>query len=91
MTAGLKDAYDVVIVGAGPAGASAAKTLKDSGLDVVILEKCRLKRDKMCSGIILPSARKFLADHYDPLPSHLFTNPRELKGSRCLYTTDPDR
>ena len=91
MTAQLKDAYDVVIVGSGPSGASVAKTLQNSGLDVVILEKCRLKRDKMCSGVILPSARKFLADHYDPLPQYLFNSPRELKGSRCLYTTEPER
>ena len=91
MTARLKDTYDVVIVGSGPSGASTAKALQNSGLDVVILEKCRLKRDKMCSGVILPSARKFLAEHYDPLPRSLFNQPGELKGSRCVYTTDPDR
>jgi menaquinone-9 beta-reductase len=89
MTKKLKKVYDVVIVGAGPAGASAAKTLADSGLDVVIMEKCSLPRDKMCSGIILPSARKFLSENYDDIPVHLFTKPHEVKGSRYMSTTDP--
>ena len=38
----LKKSYDAVIVGAGPAGASAAKVLYGSGLNVLIIEKCSL-------------------------------------------------
>lgn len=86
----LKNSYDVVVVGSGPAGASVAKTLAGSGLDVVIIEKCALPRDKMCSGIILPSAREFLAENYSDIPEHVFTEPREVKGSRCVFTTDTE-
>ncbi|GAB6908906.1 putative FAD binding domain protein [Desulfosarcina cetonica] len=89
ITKEMKKSYDVVVVGSGPAGASAAKTLIGSGLDVVIIEKCSLPRDKMCGGIILPSARKFLSENYDDIPKQLFTEPKEIKGSRYMSTCDP--
>ena len=86
----LKKSYDVVIVGAGPAGASAAKTLIGGGLDVLIIEKCPLPRDKVCSGVILPSARKFISDNYDsPISENVFAAPREIKGSRYVWTDEP--
>lgn len=47
--------YDVIIVGAGPAGATAAFFLGDAGLDVLVLEKERLPRYKPCGGGISAS------------------------------------
>jgi digeranylgeranylglycerophospholipid reductase len=35
----IKSRYDVVVVGAGPAGSSAARTMAEAGLDVLLLEK----------------------------------------------------
>jgi geranylgeranyl reductase family protein len=46
------DDCDVLIVGAGPAGTSCAWKLRDSGLRVVILDKQRFPRDKVCGGWI---------------------------------------
>ena len=40
--------YDVAIVGAGPAGATAAYFLAKSGKRVVLLEKHTFPRDKRC-------------------------------------------
>ena len=71
-------------------GASTAKSLADKGLDVVIIEKCSFKRDKMCSGMILPSAREFLDKNYPELPDHMFMEPRLIKGSVCIYTDERD-
>ena len=48
------DACDVVIVGGGPAGASCAWGLRDSGLRVAILDKAVFPRDKVCGGWITP-------------------------------------
>jgi flavin-dependent dehydrogenase len=45
---------DVVIVGGGPAGASAAKRLKASGADVLVLDKEVFPRLKLCAGWITP-------------------------------------
>jgi geranylgeranyl reductase family protein len=39
---------DLVVVGAGPAGAAAAATAARAGLDVVALDKARFPRDKIC-------------------------------------------
>lgn len=47
---------DVLIVGAGPAGSSCAWALRDSGLDVAILDKQLFPRDKVCGGWITPGA-----------------------------------
>jgi geranylgeranyl reductase family protein len=49
------DSCDVLIVGGGPAGSSCAWGLRQSGLDVVILDKQNFPRDKICGGWITPS------------------------------------
>lgn len=49
--------WDVVVVGAGPAGASAARVAAEAGRRVLLLEKAALPRYKTCGGgIIGPSA-----------------------------------
>lgn len=42
--------YDVLVVGAGPAGVAAGLTAHDRGLDVVVVDKARFPRDKPCGG-----------------------------------------
>ncbi|MFA5102411.1 MAG: NAD(P)/FAD-dependent oxidoreductase [Candidatus Thermoplasmatota archaeon] len=42
--------YDVAVVGAGPAGATAAKILSETGLRTILLEKTTFPRDKPCGG-----------------------------------------
>ncbi|WBO83187.1 NAD(P)/FAD-dependent oxidoreductase [Hymenobacter yonginensis] len=44
--------HDVVIVGAGPAGAACALALRHSGLRVALLDKARFPRDKVCGDAI---------------------------------------
>ncbi len=46
----LKVDYDVIVVGAGPAGSTAAARLAASGLSVTILERYPLPRYKTCGG-----------------------------------------
>ena len=86
---GLRDAYDVVIVGSGPAGAGAAKALSGSGLETLIVERDKLPRYKMCSGIVFPSSRKFVDDHFGELPSESSCAVRNTsKGNRVFATID---
>ena len=54
------DTCDVLIVGGGPAGSSCAWKLRNSGLDVVILDKQVFPRDKVCGGWITPAVLKEL-------------------------------
>jgi len=42
--------YDVVIVGAGPAGSTAAKFLSEKGIRVLLVDKSKFPRDKACGG-----------------------------------------
>src|SRR5215813_8262771 len=48
------DSCDVLIVGGGPAGSSCAWGLRSSGLRVVILDKAKFPRNKVCGGWITP-------------------------------------
>lgn len=49
-------AADVIVVGAGPAGATTAYYLARAGLDVLLLEKASFPRDKICGDGLTPRA-----------------------------------
>ena len=46
--------FDVVIVGAGPAGSSCAIRLALAGLKVLLVEKHKFPREKLCGEFISP-------------------------------------
>ncbi|HET7017913.1 MAG TPA: geranylgeranyl reductase family protein [Streptosporangiaceae bacterium] len=54
------DTADVIVVGAGPAGSTAAYHLANSGLDVLLLEKTSFPREKVCGDGLTPRAVKAL-------------------------------
>jgi menaquinone-9 beta-reductase len=54
------DDADVIVVGAGPSGATTAYYLAQAGLDVLLLEKARFPRDKVCGDGLTPRAVKAL-------------------------------
>ncbi|MBI5028187.1 MAG: FAD-dependent monooxygenase, partial [Actinobacteria bacterium] len=51
---------DVIVVGAGPGGSTAAAHLADRVLDVVLLEKAAFPREKVCGDGLTPRAVKQL-------------------------------
>ena len=57
---GAADTADAIIVGAGPAGSAAAFYLATAGLDVLVLEKTRFPREKVCGDGLTPRAVKAL-------------------------------
>ncbi|MFB3896758.1 MAG: NAD(P)/FAD-dependent oxidoreductase [bacterium] len=60
--------YDVIVIGLGPAGATAAYTLSKAGLQVLALEKQGLPRYKPCGGGITPKIKKILSfPDWEPL------------------------
>ena len=44
--------YDVIVVGAGPAGATAAKFLAENDIHTLLIDKQQFPRDKPCGGIL---------------------------------------
>jgi menaquinone-9 beta-reductase len=53
---------DVIVVGAGPAGSTAATHLARAGLDVLLLEKSSFPREKVCGDGLTPRGVKQLID-----------------------------
>jgi flavin-dependent dehydrogenase len=56
----LKQRQDVIVVGAGPAGATLAYELAKRGIGVLLLEKEKLPRYKCCAGGVTSKAAKLL-------------------------------
>ena len=74
--------YDAVIVGAGPAGAAAAKELVASGYRVLVVEKKKLPRYKVCSGLVMERAQDLLIESFGEPPEDVFCKPDFLTGAR---------
>jgi geranylgeranyl reductase len=71
--------FDVVVVGGGPAGATAAHTLAQRGLSVMLLD--RVGRIKPCGGAIPPRLIKDYA-----IPDHLLV--AKAKSARMIAPSD---
>ncbi len=59
---------DVIVVGGGPGGAAAATVLGEAGLDVLLVDKARFPRDKICGdGLTALALRMLERLEVDPL------------------------
>jgi menaquinone-9 beta-reductase len=79
---------DVVIAGAGPAGALAATILAGAGLRVRVFDRAAFPRDKLCGDTLNPGALSVLARHLDtstllaasiPIEGMLLTGPGDVR------------
>ncbi len=46
----MEKVYDIIIIGAGPAGCSSAINLASSKLKIAVIDKCTFPREKICGG-----------------------------------------
>jgi geranylgeranyl reductase family protein len=72
--------YDVIVVGAGPAGSSAARTAARLGLDALIVERDRFPRYKPCGGALSERAISYLDFN---LPADV--SEKEIAGAKVYF------
>ncbi len=72
--------FDLIVVGAGPAGSAAARAAGSCGLKVLLLEKAFFPRDKPCGGLVSQRALGYLDIS---VPAGL--REREVYGARVHY------
>jgi flavin-dependent dehydrogenase len=70
---------EVIVVGGGPAGASTAHSLAREGVDVLVIDKAKFPRDKICAEYLSPQASRILSD-MDVLDEIEATSPGHLTG-----------
>ncbi len=68
----LRSRFDVVVIGAGPSGSSAAYRLAQKGFKTLLVEMESLPRTKSCAGMLPPKIRRAIK-----IPHHLVQRPIE--------------
>lgn len=57
--------FDAIVVGAGPAGSSAAYCLAKHGLNVALVDRAVFPREKLCGGLLSARSEKIFTSIYD--------------------------
>jgi flavin-dependent dehydrogenase len=81
----MKNEYDVIVVGGGPSGASAAKAAVKSGLRTLIIEKQKIPRNKTCSGMLMPDAMDIIKENFGDLPKRILSEPIQFHSLRFHF------
>lgn len=81
---------DVIVIGSGPGGSAAAKHCADAGLRTLVIEKKKLPRDKVCSGMVMGDwALDLIGEVFGEIPPSILTSPPKLLGHR-FYVAGAD-
>jgi flavin-dependent dehydrogenase len=87
----VSEKYDVIVVGAGPGGSVAAKKCAERGFRTLLLEKRRLPREKVCTGMVMgPWAHGIIQDEFGDIPREILVSPYHLRG-HMIHVPGADR
>jgi menaquinone-9 beta-reductase len=80
--------FDVIIIGAGPGGSSAAYLLASAGMRVALVDKAVFPRDKLCGGMLSERTKKvyhgIFGDHWQDLHEFSCTGAKFFYRERLL-------
>ena len=79
--------FDIIIIGAGPAGSTAVLTLKNSGLKIAVIDKSFFPRDKICGDAVSSVAKRILRQIDPSLELDLLAFPPKTNITKAkLYS-----
>lgn len=88
------ECYDVIIMGAGPAGGMAANQLGAAGARTLVIDKARLPRHKPCGGALSPVVKKIIPWNFSDYVEveitrfrnlHNFEKPVDTPGVAAMF------
>lgn len=63
--------FDAIVIGAGPAGSTAAYLLAKRGFHVLVLDKKKFPRGKLCGGLLTRKSVRLLEEIFQTSPAYL--------------------
>lgn len=79
--------FDIIVIGAGPTGSTAAKTLAHKGYKVLLVEKFKMPRYKSCSGQLIKKSMDLVQAYFGvSVPASTMCVPSENRG--MIFTDD---
>ena len=87
----MNPSYDCIVIGAGPAGATAARELATGNARVLLLDRATFPRHKPCGGGVLVSAAAQLPFSLDPVTERVVTGFRVRYKRRYRFAHQFDR
>lgn len=82
--------YDVIVIGGGPSGSTAAKSLAEKGYKVLLIEKFKIPRYKSCSGQLIKKTMDLVQSYFgEAVPTFAMCAPTENRG--MIFTDDKGR
>lgn len=80
--------YDIIVIGAGPAGCMAAKRIAETGYKVLLAERMEFPREKSCSGILIKKSVQMVEAEFGKIPESVFSHPQINHG--IILTNEDD-
>lgn len=75
--------FDVIVAGGGPGGALAAKRCTEGGFNTLLIERKKLPRDKVCTGMVVGDwARHTIRQEFGEIPGTVLVDPPHSLGCR---------